>query len=1444
MKNQPDSTSVPQQPSLLRPENLFQALEEVGCIGAYEFDIVSGSIHFSDGMFRLFGEEPGAFAPSLNAIDARSNPEDAERVRHILKQAIATAHPYEYTRRILKKNGQWAKVESHGKVITGADGKAVKLLGVVRDITDRSCAEEQLQTSNQMLQATLDSTTYVFQAFKAIRDDEGRIIDFEWTLTNKAWNERYGDMTGKRMLEYNPGVIETGLFDKFVQVTETGVSFNHEQFYNYEQFNGWFHQTLVKMGDGFLMNTEDITERKQAEDEILRLKDEMARQVSNKYYSLFNAIDEGFVVIELLFDAQNHPHDFRYLEINPAFIQQTGLNYVAGKQASEVAPKLEPRWIETYHQILQTGESVRFEEYNADTSRWYNVFASRIGSNESRKLALVFDDITSRKQEEQRREFMMQLSDALRPLSKPVAVQETATQLAMQYFGSDRCFYCEILDGQAIVRRDAASPGLESVAGTYDLQSMPIFTKVIEAGEPYVVDDVSQSQLVDENLRQLCLRLQLISFVNVPVIKDGRAVGVFCIVQSSSRQWKKAEADIAKEVTERIWTAVERARTEKELRLNELRFRLFVQASSSMVYRMSADWQLMYALNGKNSLQDTPQPIRNWVNRYIPQTDRDLVWAAIAKAVVDKKQFELEHRVYKVDGSIGWVFSRAVPLLDANGNITEWMGAGSDITERKEADLKLQQFNTRLETEVQERTAEVLKTKELLQATLDSNPEMIQVFKAVRDSSGRIIDFEWTLNNAASTQIYGDVIGKRLLDVTPGTLQEGIFARFVEVTESGIPQQYDLRYAHEQFDGWFHQSVVKLGDGVATNTINITERKKAEEAIQDYAYFVKSITDMMPDMLSVVELPSRKIIFNNRDVYALLGFDVDELADMSFKERSSLFHPDDLTKIEDFYKRFYEIADHEVVQTEYRIKNKSDQWILISLRGQAFKRDADGAPIQALFIGQDITRNREAEVALKQSRDQLQSILDTTLVGMSVFAPVYDSENRISDFRIQLVNNKIQQSTRGKEFIGQLYSDLFPGIKRMGLFDLMVKTFESGEPGKMDYHYNYDGLDRWYSTMFVKGQDALVSTNLDITERIQAEHDRFKNYLLLQQSEQLAQTGSWDFNLRTGLMSWSEGMYRLFGLQHETEITPEIYLRYATAECHPTAKSIITKLRGAESDFEETMKIEVNVGIKIIHLKATIVKNESGQPVRVLGVDMDVTAAREAERRLRHIEAEQQQQIFKVTLNTQEEERRRISESLHNGLGQLLYAAKLSMSMVTTDVASENPEQFVTSRKYTEQLLTDAINESRRISHELMPTVLAEFGLKAAINDICEQLQDGVRFRCQVLLYNVKLDHYLELAVFRTVQELMINVIKHASATQASVQVKARNGEVNITVQDNGKGLMVNKLSKPGIGLSSIRSKAELLKGHVEIWSEPGQGTKVDVRFPYQVFTIIDELKS
>ncbi len=137
----------------------------------------------------------------------------------------------------------------------------------------------------------------------------------------------------------------------------------------------------------------DITERKQSE----RLLHEFERD----YRTLFEAMDEGFCTIEMLFNENQDPVDFRFLETNPAFLRQTGLRDVRDKTAREVLPQLEKYWFGIYGKIALTGEPARFENEAAQLHRWYDVHAFRIGEPNEAKVAVFFDDITERKQIEE-----------------------------------------------------------------------------------------------------------------------------------------------------------------------------------------------------------------------------------------------------------------------------------------------------------------------------------------------------------------------------------------------------------------------------------------------------------------------------------------------------------------------------------------------------------------------------------------------------------------------------------------------------------------------------------------------------------------------------------------------------------------------------------------------------------------------------------------------------------------------------------------------------------------------------------------------------------------------------------------------------------------------------------------------------------------------------------
>ena len=149
----------------------------------------------------------------------------------------------------------------------------------------------------------------------------------------------------------------------------------------------------------------------------------------------------------------------------------------------------------------------------------------------------------------------------------------------------------------------------------------------------------------------------------------------------------------ARELVARVENQLALARlrrtAEQQLRESEERFRAFVSASSDVVYRMSPDWSEMRQLQGRDFVADTETPSGAWLQKYIHPDDQLMVATAIQKAIRRKSQFALEHRIIRVDGSPGWTFSRAVPILNSVGEIVEWLGAASDITSRKQAEQAL-----------------------------------------------------------------------------------------------------------------------------------------------------------------------------------------------------------------------------------------------------------------------------------------------------------------------------------------------------------------------------------------------------------------------------------------------------------------------------------------------------------------------------------------------------------------------------------------------------------------------------------------------------------------------------------------------------------------------------------------------------------------------------------
>ncbi|HEX2535829.1 MAG TPA: sensor histidine kinase [Chitinophagaceae bacterium] len=221
-----------------------------------------------------------------------------------------------------------------------------------------------------------------------------------------------------------------------------------------------------------------------------------------------------------------------------------------------------------------------------------------------------------------------------------------------------------------------------------------------------------------------------------------------------------------------------------------------------------------------------------------------------------------------------------------------------------------------------------------------------------------------------------------------------------------------------------------------------------------------------------------------------------------------------------------------------------------------------------------------------------------------------------------------------------------------------------------------------------------------------------------------------------------------------------------------------------------------------------------------------------AEKKLQQALLRQQEAATRAVLEAEEAERQRIAKDLHDGVGQMMSAAKMNLSAYEHEAAFRTPSERLAFEKII-QLVDDSCREVRQVSHNMMPNALLQNNLAAALREFLDKLDHKA---LKVHLYTEgleeRLDSNVETVLYRVIQECVNNVIRHSGANTLDISILREAGELSATIEDNGRGFRTDASTNEGIGLRNIRTRIEYLKGTVEIDSAPGKGTAVVLHVP------------
>lgn len=316
-------------------------------------------------------------------------------------------------------------------------------------------------------------------------------------------------------------------------------------------------------------------------------------------------------------------------------------------------------------------------------------------------------------------------------------------------------------------------------------------------------------------------------------------------------------------------------------------------------------------------------------------------------------------------------------------------------------------------------------------------------------------------------------------------------------------------------------------------------------------------------------------------------------------------------------------------------------------------------------------------------------------------------------------------------------------------------------------------------------------------------------------------------DFKDNIIAWNRGAQRMYGYTEQEALGMNVS-RLIPKKMSVRARELVRlPAHGQKTAPSVTRRRTKDGRILDVELTFTVLRDEKGCPVELATTERDITQQKKADRELRSLHAR--------VIYAQETERKRLARELHDGVGQILSGVKFRLDSLPGNISLSGKAAAKVLK--VSGFLDRAILEVRRVSKNLMPPELEDLGLEPALRALCREFREraGVDVRLRTGRVPECVAPELALALYRIAQEALNNIGKHSRATMAAIELSSKGSEIVLNVSDNGVGFIPGGRrpdKKRGIGLGSMRERAESVGGLLELRSTPGGGTSLGVHAP------------